>query len=334
MPPAALATRLLVGLNGRDPDVRLIRYASMVARLNQWPGGEASEQPQSPAGPPLQSDPEVRFVYLFPHAQAGPGLADDLPSRAVFRAQINSHFTIRSSSLAPFSAWTDGQSERVAIGYDVLRGKALRRLPGLAGDFDSDLLLLGQSTWPSSACARIAMEAPCSVWLVPAGSAPVLRRLLVPCDFSDRSAAALQVAINIARRSQHAKCFVLHAYWIDSRFADARLQREELRRLRQKYDRFAARIDKHGVTVEPLFVEGPRVDHQIGQAARRRRVDLVVASSRGRTRIARWLLPSVADLAIRRCQTSFLLLRTADQPVGGVRGLRECLSRPADWQFS
>jgi nucleotide-binding universal stress UspA family protein len=162
----------------------------------------------------------------------------------------------------------------------------------------------------------------------------VLRRLLVPCDFSDRSAAVLQAAVEIARRCRRAKCLVLHVSWTGSRFTDTGIDRENQRQLRQAYDRFLAGIDSHGVTVEPLFVEGCRVDQQIERAAARHRVDLVVVSTRGRTRCARVLLPSTTDLAIRRCQASFLVLRGADRPVGLVQALRERLGKAEELHFS
>jgi nucleotide-binding universal stress UspA family protein len=336
MTRVAFARRLLVALNGHDPDVHLIRYASMVARLGQRWGGEATEGPPSPAWSPHAthrgSDPEVRFVYLFPPKKAACCGPPPVPPRGALRAQVNSYFTLPSACFLACGDEAD-RGANMAVGYDVLKEGALDRLSVLAADFDSDLLL-GQAAWSPAACARIALETPCPVWLVPPGSAPVLRRLLVACDFSDRSAHVLRAAIEIARGSQHAKCFVLHVYWTGSRFSDDWMRREELRRRHQAYERFVSRIDTHGVAVEPLFVEGHRVDHQIDQAARGRRVDLVVASSRGRTRFARWLLPSIADLAIRRCRAAFLVLRTSQRPVGLLSGLRERLNTPADVHFA
>jgi nucleotide-binding universal stress UspA family protein len=326
MTKAPFASRLLVGLNGQEPDVHLIRYASMVARLNQSedtapfpiaPGknGTAEHTKSSLA----VADPEVRFVYLFP-SRASAQATRDGSLRSWLRTQVKTYFT--------------ALSDRAAIGYDVLKGNALGRLSSFATDFDSDLLLLGQSTWPPKICARIAMEAPCPVWLVPPGWAPVLRRLLVPCDFSERSAAALQTAIEIARRSRHAKCLVLHAYWSGSRFTDVHTQTEKRRQLDRVYEQFMSRIDRHGVAVEPLFVEAQSVDRQIERAAAHHGVDLVVMWTRGRTRSSRLLLPSNTDLAIRRCPTSFLVLPTSGRPVGLLQALCERLRTREDAHFS
>ncbi len=310
------AGRLLVGLNGQEPDVHLIRYAAMVARLHQQAGPAVAEKLPSaplPAGP----DPEVRFVYLFPCAKR---TAADAPPRSALRAQVDAYFT--------------ALPRRAAIGYDVLKGDALERLSAFAADFDSDLLLLGRSTWSPGACARIALEAPCPVWLVPPGWAPVLRRLLVPCDFSEHSAAALRAAVDIARRSWHAKCLVLHVYWTGSRFSDEPIRAIQRRQLLQSYDRFLAGIETHGVTAEPLFVEGPRVDREIIQAAGRHGVDLIVMTTRGRTRPARMLLPSITDLSIRGSQASYLVLRGADRPVGLLPALCQRLDQRDEPHFS
>jgi nucleotide-binding universal stress UspA family protein len=328
----AFARRLLVGLDGHEPDVHLIRYASMVARLDQPLGTEATEEPLPPDL--RRADAEVRFVYLFPRMKGATRSTCDRRVRAALRSQVNTYFTVPSSYPLPIFSEARGEAEGIAIGYDVLRGDVFERLPALAGDFDSDLLLVGQSTWPSTIGARVAMEAPCPAWLVPSGSAPVLRRLLVPCDFSDRSAAALRTAIEIARRWQQAKCFVLHVYWTGSRFIDAQSHGQDVRQLRQAYDQFMAPINRHGVTVEPLFVEGREVAPHIDRAARDQRVDLVVISSRGRTRSASWLLPSITEQVIRQCSVSFLVLRATNQPLGLVQGLRERLREPVDLHFS
>lgn len=127
---------------------------------------------------------------------------------------------------------------------------------------------------------------------------------------------------------------MLHAYWTGSRFSDERSRRDRERALREVYEQFLAGIDTSGVAVEPLFVEGLRADQQIERVADRHGVDLVVVSTRGRTRLARLLLPSVTDRAIRRCRASFLVLRSADRPLGLLQAARQCLGRPEDVHFS
>src|SRR5262245_59393317 len=128
--------RLLIGMNGYEPDVHLIRYASMVVRLKsaQRLDGPRPDQaswsgaPNSVATDPTAAegdDPEIRFVYLLPKRKAAKLVPE--PQRGELRAQVRTYLT--------------GVSERVVVGCDLLKGHALRRLSHFAADFDSDLLL-------------------------------------------------------------------------------------------------------------------------------------------------------------------------------------------------
>ena len=147
-------------------------------------------------------DPEIRFVYMLPRQKTS-RLTEE-PSRRDLRAQLQTYFT--------------GNPERFTVGYDLLKGRALHRLTNFASDFSSDLLLTADSPWPRWKCGRLAISAPCSVWLVPPAWAPVFRRVVVPVDFSPRDAYALRMALELMSRDR-AKCLVLHAYKHEGRFA-------------------------------------------------------------------------------------------------------------------
>jgi nucleotide-binding universal stress UspA family protein len=249
-----------------------------------------------------------------------PATRGQAPRRAALRSQIHTYFT--------------GAAEQVAVGCDVLKGQALRRLPALAMDFDSELLLLGDAAWPRWQCGRLAMEAPCSVWLVPPESAPVLRRVLVPIDFSERSAHCLRAALELARPFPRSKCLALHVYRHDTRFADLAFDQLCRHTLADRFARFVAGIDTHGVALEPIFAESHRVDQEIARAAQRQGADLIVMTSRGRTRAARIALPSVTEGTLCQSRAACLVLKSADSPIGLWQALRERWHRADGIHFS
>lgn len=298
------AGRLLIGLNGCDTDGQFFRYASMAASLGSAAAGHAAAHKQA------ETDPEVRFVFCVPSATA-----DKTYSRAALRDRIRSYFT------AP---------EGVTIGYDVVKSNGPHCLSTIADNFEGDLLLLDKSQWSDRACARIGVEAPCPVWLVPNGWAPVVRRLIVPTDFSPRSITDIRAAIEIARRSHRAKCVVLHVYWTQSRFDNV----SRLQELRKEYEHFMSALDTRGVALEPLFVEGRCIGAQIAQAVRQNRVDLVVMSTAGRTHLSRLICPSIVDRTIRDCDAAVLVLRSTSQPLSAMQAIRERLRRSEELQFS
>jgi hypothetical protein len=111
------------------------------------------------------------------------------------------------------------------------------------------------------------MAAPNSAWLVPEDWAPVLRRVLVPIDFSDRSAACLRAAIELARPFPRSKCLALHVYRHDTRLVDDALDRCRRRDLADRFATFLTEINADGVSVEPIFAESHHVDREIARTA-------------------------------------------------------------------
>jgi nucleotide-binding universal stress UspA family protein len=329
--------RLLVGVNGREPDTHLIRYASMVAQLwtertaraedarrlravvtdsaanallpNRQALGDAMTRPAA-------DDCEVRFVHLLDR----PTMGGRPLSRFVLRERVRSHFT--------------GPIESTTVSCDVLKGRAIERLTTFAADFDGDLLLLGDGAWPRSKCARLVMRSPCSVWLVPPNWAPVLRRVLVPIDFSTRSMASLQSAIELARCFPPAKCIALHVDPPAPRLADAAAQKRRRLELDDAFYEFIQPLCTNGVEVEALFESGPHVGRAVARAADRHGTDLVVMSTRGRSGAAGWLLRSTTADAIREFRGSFLILKRNVPPLGMISALCERWNQAEPPQFS
>jgi nucleotide-binding universal stress UspA family protein len=331
----AFRNRLLIGLSGRQPDVHLLRYASMVARLKSGPPFAATRGPlrhsaceshllatpsagNCPSRLLADDDPEVRFVYLSPRpAMAQP---TDPPQRSELRNLVQEYF--------------GGPSLGVAVGCDLLKGDPLQRLPSLAADFDGDLLLMGDGAWPRWQLGRLAMQAPCPLWLVPPAWAPVIRRVLVPIDFSPGAAGCIRAAIDLTQHAPQSKCLALHVYRHEGRFFDRDIDRVSRQALVAKYRSFLAGIDTRGVALEPMFVHSHRVDRAIARVAQEVGADVVIMSSRGRSRSAGLMHPSTTERAIRQCRTSVLVLKSSGEALGLWDALKDRLRSNDTIQFS
>ena len=323
--------RLLVAHFTAKPAVHLIRYASMVARVNHSLRAETFAWPPTCAAPPhsravhtphefsqrtAAEAPEVRFVALLP-----PGLRDaarNRSTRARFRGRVNKYFK--------------DPSDNLAVGCDLLHGQSVRRLLSFAEEFDSGLILASKNGASRSKLERLAMQSPSSVWIVPSGWAPVLRRILVPIDFTDTAAATLQSAVSLARRFPRAKCLALHVDRDDTRFRGDTIQPARRRELQARFATLLRSIDSAGVPIVPVFVKGHHVDRSIRLLAEQHSPDLVVMASRGRSRIARLMLPSIVAATIRNISSPLLVLRSG-QPVGFRTALRERLASEDDPHF-
>jgi nucleotide-binding universal stress UspA family protein len=110
---------------------------------------------------------------------------------------------------------------------DVLSGPLTDRLLTYAAEHKIDLMFVGHkhdTPGRRAIARRLAMKAPCSVWMVPEGSPASIRRILVPVDFSDHSEDTLRVAVDLARASG-AQCVPLHVYFNARSLRKARMWR-------------------------------------------------------------------------------------------------------------
>ncbi len=281
---------LMVGLPRTDADAGLIRYAAMVARL-----GTAGA---------------VRFVHVLPSSASPLATPDHDRVLAELQAEVRPHFT--------------GVPETAQVSYDVLQGPLMDRLLEHVAEKEVDLLLLGHrrshpGRW--AIARRLAMKAPCSVWMVPEDSPPALLRILVPIDFSEPAADSMRVATSMARLSGHAECLALHVYFNEAVATyegyDQVLRGEEA----QAYRQFIAPINCQGVQVTPLFEEGVNVAHVIGRVADRHGVDLIVLATRGRSRSAAILLGSVTEEMIIETGVPLLAVKHFGARLGVLQAL-------------
>lgn len=264
----------MVGLTNTGNDAALIRYAAMIAGL-----GTAKE---------------VRFVHVLP---ASTPQEHDRVAAAI-EALVKNHF----KDIPTY----------VKVHCDVLAGPLVDQLLVYAADHEVDLLFLGHRRHHPGRWAlarRLAMKAPCSVWLVPEGSPGLLQRILVPIDFSEPAADALRVATAMAHLNGHAECLALHVFFNEARVTyhdyEQVLRGEEEQAFRQ----FIGPINCQGVEVTPWFEEGANVAHTINHVAQGQGADLVVMATRGRSRSAAILLGSVTEDTIIETQVPLLVVK-------------------------
>lgn len=269
---------LAVGLTRTDRDADLIRYAAMLARLD--------------------TAIEVRFVHVLRRSGELNSPRHDITQEEIEQQVADAFLNVPSS---------------VKVYCHVLKGPLVDRLLAFVAEQEIDLMLVGrnpeQRPAGGSLVRRLAMNAPCSVWIVPDDSPPRLKKILVPVDFSEHSADAMVVATSMARLAVAEEYFPLHVYFNESVITyeddDPIVRGQE----QAAYEAFVARIDCRGVNLTPLFVEGTNVAKSIHRIASERAVDLKVISTRGRSRSAAILLGSVAEGVIVEACTPVLIVK-------------------------
>ncbi len=214
--------------------------------------------------------------------------------------------------------------------FHAVRGARLDQLLGLAVERQRDLIVLGHRRARSgrrSLARRLAMVAPSSVWLVPEGSAAQIANILVPIDFSNHSADALSVAVGIARAIGLKQLRAVHIFFdpstirYDEHVEEIRGQEEAA------FERFIEPIDRQGVEVEPIFIEGTRTAQDILRLAEHSDTDLIVMNTRGRSHAAGVLLGSVTSDTMAATTVPLLAVKH----FGGRMTLREALVNHRIW---
>jgi nucleotide-binding universal stress UspA family protein len=140
------------------------------------------------------------------------------------------------------------------------------------------------------------------------------RRIVHPTDFSPASEPAFAQALEIAGR-EGAELTLVHVLEPISPFPDGdyRTRHRELRialetTARQALDPLLARAKQAQVRVSGVVMEGWPPE-EIVKAARKRRADLIVIGTHGRTGMKRLLLGSVAERVILLAHCPVLTVR-------------------------
>lgn len=281
---------ILVGLTRDESDAGLIRYAAQVVRL-----GTARE---------------VRFVHVLPTAGDPAKRMDHDHAVAQLKSEVATNFL--------------NVPNAAEVHYDVLKGPILDRLLEFSAEQEDDVVFVGCDRGDSSLrslARRLAMNAPCSVWMVPNDSPPQIRRILVPVDFSEHSADSMVVATLLAKMLGHTECLALHVYFNEAVVTfeeyDQVLRGEE----ELAFQRFIAPLDCHGIQVKPLFVEASNVSEAILRVADEHAVDLIILAGRGRSQSAAILLGSVAEETIVESRVPTLIVKHFGARLGLLQAL-------------
>jgi universal stress protein A len=146
---------------------------------------------------------------------------------------------------------------------------------------------------------------------------PAIRTLLHPTDFSERSAAALEVACSLAR-DYGASLVVLHVAHVPPFVGGEGLVPPSEDEIRAEADAHLNELSvpELGVPVERRLVVGDPAT-EILHLARDIDADMIVIGTHGRTGLGRLLMGSVAEQVVRRSECPVL---TVSHPPGKSPG--------------
>lgn len=283
--------RLLVGLSLGNQDGASISYAAMVSQLAK------SEK--------------VYFVHVASSFDIPEDLAREYPdliqpvdeaAERAMRELISKYF--------------DGNPE-AQIEYEIEEGSPLVELLRRAKQLQIDLIIMRKRRKPTASgtlLEKIARKAPCSVLFVPEGCQARFTNILVPIDFSDNSANAMDVALAFASASGIKKIYCVHIYEVPIGYYKTGKSYEHFAKIikghaEKQYRDFMDKIDLKGVSVIPIFELAKQERKGIEAAAKEHQADLLIMGARGRKAGAGVLLGSVTEDLIRTSNIPLLAVK-------------------------
>jgi len=259
----------------------------------------------------------------------GDGLVIDEPRPLTFDARR------RAAADEHMSALINLRAAGLDAELEVAAGHPADAIVEMAATTGASLIAMATHGWGGlrrwvlgSVTDKVIHAAPAPVYVVRGGpemgTAPALRRILVPLDGSALALKALPMAVELAEAS--GACLkllrvitppMLLGYpdsYMSSELAqsyavpDEELRARALADLQMVAEQVVAR---HGVTATIEVHSGLPAD-EIVDTAERRDADLVVMATHGRSGLRRWALGSVADKVLHACARPLLLVRAGE----------------------
>lgn len=283
--------RLLVGVSLGKQDGASIRYAGMISRLAK------SEK------------------IIFFHVTSAKDLPDDLRNEFPDLAEPADK-SVKEGLEALVEKHFDGYS-KTKLECEVAEGSPLVEFLRRAKEYDIDLIVMRKARGPAvsgTLFEKIARKAPCSVMFVPEGTKTWFNDIVVPVDFSENSADALEVSVAFALASSVSQIHCLHVYDVPIGYYKTGKSYEQFAEImkghaEKNYREFIAGIDLRGVSVVPVFKLAKKASVGIEETINTYDRFLVVIGARGRRAAAAVLLGSVAEH----------LIKTSDLPILAVK---------------
>lgn len=281
--------RVIIAVGDTDRDAELLQYARVLPRLS--PGVEC------------------HFVHVL-----------NWTGRPGNRGAPVTH----AQALARLETGVERHYGQPGAMCRVVPGDRVDRLLEITCEAAADLVLLGHLAGHSGRRAlarRLAMKAPCSVWMRPEGAFMDVRSVIAAVDYSAASAYALILAARLAVQSGASGCLALHVSPAEPTGGPAGSGDSWRAGEQQNFENFAAPLDTGGAIIRPLFEDGGDVAHTVERVAQSAGADLVVMGSRGQSRSASLLLGSESDHMLMETKIPVLIAKRRGERIGLLEAL-------------
>lgn len=201
--------------------------------------------------------------------------------------------------------------------FEVKEGEPLEVLLKEIVDKDIDLVIAGRKTDAGETRQlpiKLARKAPCSVFIIPEHSRSSISNILVPVDFSDFCANALELAVNLASTNGISAIHCLHVFRLPIGYYKTGKSEKEfteimIKNAKKDFARFISNLDLKGIEVKPIFMRHDKPAQAIQSEVEKNQIDMIVLGARGRNAGAGLLLGSVTENLILKTQVPIMAVK-------------------------
>ena len=223
----------------------------------------------------------------------------------------------------------------VIVKYLIQFGKNLKTILTFSEKESIDLIIIGQKkTTPGTGvlAQRLARRANCNLLIVPEGSKPQIKKLLVPIDFSLHCKLALEQAIFISKRQGNdVEIICQNVYNVPVGYHYTGKSYEEFNEIMKQhaqkdYKKFIKGIDIQGQNIKTVYSldTNDNLASDIQDMAKKLKVDGILIGAKGRTATAALFLGSLSEKLINsQMDVPLMVVRPKGQNVGLLESLRE-----------
>jgi nucleotide-binding universal stress UspA family protein len=211
------------------------------------------------------------------------------------------------------------QEDQDKLAVEVIEGRPYRKLAHWAEAKDTDLLIFGKkkkSTGSGITARRVARQINNHLLLVPEHPVEVIKRILVPMDFSDNSIRALQTALSAKKKFPEAEIRVIHLIRIltsDHYYGltqTVSYRAEALRAAKDAYKKILLDLDASEEQVPIVYQDDEygNVFRHLWEYTEGERPDLVIMGAQGHTGMHHFLYGSVTEDFVDYCENIPILV--------------------------
>jgi nucleotide-binding universal stress UspA family protein len=207
-------------------------------------------------------------------------------------------------------------SENLSIETALKFGNPLEMLLSASEEMKADLVIIGQKKGAKHhgiLAKKFARKANANALIIPEKSATKIKTILVPIDFSENSARALQTAVGIKKQlGDSVQLIALNVFQMPNVSSykltrpPSKLKSYAKENVKEAFGKFLDKYvpaEKEEIELHLLFKDSPKMAGHIYNFASKHEVDFMVMGAKGHSRLERLLMGSVTEKMLSINQT-------------------------------